>query len=565
MPQDAFTLRYLCSELNRIFKGGKVNRIVQTDEDKVVFTVYTAEKRTEKLLLDVNPAAPRIGIAKSEGDSPLTAPNFCMLLRKHLSSATIDGIELVGFDRIVKIDFTASAEFFDAVRKTVYVELMGRYSNVILTESGKILGGNRGINMLGDFVRPLIVGKPYVFPPAQNKKLPSDSALTEYFSSCDGNDDLTRCIISVTQGLALDTAKEIVASFKGDVKTQPESFFKHFNDFIYKSVPKPCVLTENGCVKDVFVFPYSIADGEYIYFDALWKAEEYYHSEKNKFKRYKNLKDRLFGVVNTALKKAKKRLQAITAKEKDAATLEENRIKGELIIANIYRIKRGDLFAELENYYDGGVLKISLDSGLSPSENAESYYKKYNKQKRALVALAPQKEQAESELNYLVSVIDEITLAETESELKAVRDELKEYGLIREEKIAKHKKAPESSCRVYDVYGYSVKVGRNNTENDKLTASAKGDSLWLHAKDYHSSHVIVESDGKEISEKIIIAAAEICAYYSKSRDGGKCEIVYAYKRTVKKPPRSKPGFVTYTDYRSVTVLPNKHAEFLKTE
>lgn len=564
MPQDAFTLRYLCSELNTVFKGGKVNRIVQTDENKVVFTVYTVEKRTKKLLLDVNPAVPRIGVAEREEDSPLTAPNFCMLLRKHLSSATIEGIELVGFDRIVKIDFTASAEFFDAVRKTVYVELMGRYSNVILTENGKILGGNRGINMLGDFVRPLIVGNPYAFPPVQNKKLPADPVLIECFASYVG-EDFARYITSVTQGLALDTAKEIVASFNGDVKTQPERFFKHFNDFIYKSVPKPCVLTENGCVKDVFVFPYSIAVGEYIYFDALWRAEEYYHSERNKFKCYKNLKDRLSSVVNSALKKAKKRLQAVTAKEKDAATLEENRIKGELIIANIYRIKRGDLFAELENYYDGGVLKISLDPRLSPSENAENYYKKYNKQKRALVALATQKEQAESELNYLVSVVDEITLAETENELKAVRDELKAYGLIPEEKIAKHKKTPESSCRVYDVRGYSVKVGRNNTENDKLTASAKSDSLWLHVKDYHSSHVIIESNGKEIPEKVIVTAAEICAYYSKSRDGGKCEIVYAYKRTVKKPPRSKPGFVTYTDYRSLTVLPNKHTEFLKTE
>ena len=164
MPQDAFTLKYLCQELNALFSGGKVNKITEPTNDELVFTIYTG-KRTEKLLLDVNPSCPRIGVINQEKESPLTAPNFCMLMRKHLLSATLDSIELIGFDRIVKIEFTASAEFFDAVKKTVFVELMGRYSNIILTENGKILGGNRGINMFDNGVRPLIVGYPYVFPP----------------------------------------------------------------------------------------------------------------------------------------------------------------------------------------------------------------------------------------------------------------------------------------------------------------------------------------------------------------------------------------------------------------
>ena len=172
MPQDAFTLRYLCAELNSVFAGGKVNRIIEPNNDELVLTVYTG-KRTEKLLLNVNPAAPRIGILSEERDSPLTAPNFCMLMRKHLLSATLLSVELIGFDRIVKIDLLASGEFKDAVKKTLYVELMGRYSNIILTENGRILGGNRGINMFDNGVRPLFVGQPYVFPPVGDKKLPS--------------------------------------------------------------------------------------------------------------------------------------------------------------------------------------------------------------------------------------------------------------------------------------------------------------------------------------------------------------------------------------------------------
>ncbi len=561
MPQDAFTLRYLCAELNNVFTGGKVNRVVQTDENKVVLTVYTG-KRTEKLLLDVNPASPRIGVIEKEGESPLTAPNFCMLLRKHLLSATVDGISLVGFDRIVKIDFTASAEFFDAVQKTLYVELMGRYSNVILTQDGKILGGNRGINMLGDFVRPLIVGKPYVYPPTQDKLTPDDTALIGYFSAFNG-EDLPRYIVNGVQGISLDTAKEIANGFIGDVSVNAEQFFGYFNSFIYRSKLNPCVVVLNGAVKDAFAFPYKTVSGEYTYFDNLYKAEEYYHEQKDKLKRYKILYDRLNGVINTALKKAKKRLQSIVAKETDALGLEENRIKGELIISNIYRIKRGDAIAELENYYDGTTVKVTLDVNLTPAENAEIYYKKYNKQKRALVAIAPQKEQAAAEVDYLTAVLDELVLAETEADLIAVREELKNYGLIPAEKVAKNKKAQEE-YRVYQIDGFTVKAGRNNTENDKLTATARGDSVWLHVKDYHSTHVIIESNGNSVPETVIIKSAEICAYYSKGRDGGKCEVVYALRKHVKKPPRSKPGFVTYTDYKSVVVQPKNHAEFLKT-
>ena len=211
MPQDAFTLRYLCAELNSTFSGGKVNRIIQPNADELVLTVYTG-KRTEKLLLDVNPAAPRIGVITDDKESPLTAPNFCMLMRKHLLSATVLGMELIGFDRIVKIEFLTSGEFFDAVKKTLYVELMGRYSNIILTENGKILGGNRGINMFDNGVRPLIVGQPYVFPPVGDKKLPLDQTLIAVFDKAEKT-ELVDLIIKNVQGVAQNTAKEIVSEF----------------------------------------------------------------------------------------------------------------------------------------------------------------------------------------------------------------------------------------------------------------------------------------------------------------------------------------------------------------
>ena len=563
MPQDAYTLRYLSLELDRVFKGGKVNRIIQPSNDELVFTVYTG-KRTEKLMLNVNPGGPRVGVIEEEKDSPLTAPNFCMLMRKHLLSATITGIELIGFDRILRIDFLTSAEFSDSTVKSVYVELMGRYSNIILTEDGKILGGNRGINMFDNGVRPLIVGKPYVFPPVGDKKLPTDRALIDVFDSVNET-EIADAICSNVQGVATSTAKEIAlgyAALNGVRKGQ--RLYEYLNEYLYQTTPKPCVITDGETVKDVCVYPYQTITGVVKNFDTLYKAENYYYSERERIKKFKAKKDRLTSVVSAAIKKSKKKLTAITAKERDAESAEENRIKGELILSNVYRIKQGNKDCTLDNYYDGSKMKIILDERLSPSKNAENYYKKYNKQKRTLIALKPQREQVETELNYLLAVLDEIELCEDLNELSLVQSELQAAGLIVEKQATnKKKKETESFCREYDVYGFRVRAGRNNAENDKLTFTARAEDIWVHAKDYHSSHVVIDCGGKEVPERVIRIAGEISAYYSKGRTGGKTEVVYTQKKNVKKPPKSKPGFCTYDNFKSVMVEPNKRNEFLK--
>jgi predicted ribosome quality control (RQC) complex YloA/Tae2 family protein len=211
VPQDAFTLRRLCIELDALFKKGKINKINQPSDDKVIFTVYTG-KKTEKLLIDVNPSGPRIGVIKEEKENLLTALNFCMLLRKHLLSAEINKIELLGFDRIVKITLTSRADFKDDKTMVLYVELMGRYSNIILTENDLVLGANRGINMIYNGVRPIIFGKPYILPPVNSKKEPKDLSLIDDFNSFDG-EDLSLFITEKVQGIALSTAKEIVDKY----------------------------------------------------------------------------------------------------------------------------------------------------------------------------------------------------------------------------------------------------------------------------------------------------------------------------------------------------------------
>ncbi len=567
MPQDAFTLRYLCSELNELFSGGKVNRIVEPSGDDVVLTIYTG-KRTEKLLLSVNPSSPRIGVIIVEPDSPLTAPNFCMLLRKHLLSSTILSIKLVGFDRIVQMDFLTSNEFTDSTVKTLYVELMGRYSNIILTENGRILGGNRGINMFDNGVRPLIVGQAYVFPPVGDKKLPSDNSLIEIFDNAD-MENLAEIICKNVQGIALSTANEIVIKLQRDLDLSKENFgqkaFNNLNDYLFNVAVNPCVVTKNGAINDVQVYPYDSVDGDRKFFGKLYLAEEFYFSKLQGEKLYRAQKERLASVINTHIKKVKKKMTAITAKMRDASDAETNKIKGELLLANVYKFKGGEKVCELDNYYDGSVMKIMLDEHLSVTKNAEKYYKKYNKQKRTLIALNPQLEQAESELNYLSGVSDEISLCETVDELVMVKQEMLTMGLIVDkQKTAKPKKVTQTFCREYLVDGFVIKAGRNNAENEKLTFTSAKDDIWVHAKDYHSSHVIIECDGHvDVPNNVLTIACEISAYYSKGRLGGKTEVVYTKRKYVKKPTKSKLGFCTYENFKSIIVNPKKHENYLK--
>lgn len=552
MPQDAFTLNRICTELGEKFNGGIVNRIVQPDNDTVVFTVFTG-KNTQKLLISVKPDGARIGLTDGE-EGLLTAPNFCMLLRKHLLSSVIKNFSIVGFDRIVKIDFETRAELSDVKTVTLYVELMGRYSNAILTENGKILSSNRG-SFSGSGVRPLIVGKKYVLPPDNGKLPPSDKRLAEIIEGCGIT---AKAVSERVSGLSLSTAEEIVSSFRGG---GGKEFFDYLNDFIFNKKTEANIVRENGGIKDFCAVKYDFGvSGETEFYPDLLTAEKIFFTEKEGRKKFTRLKDKLNSVVNAAIKKAKRKLSGLYSTKKDAENAEENRIKGELIVAGIYKIKRGDESFTTLNYYDGKEINITLDKTLSPSDNAQAYFKKYNKQKRTLSITEPRIESAEKELSYLMSVSEEISLAATTEELFYIKEELIAEGLLSAEKAVKKKKAENDVGRAYSFAGYLIRVGRNNAENDKLTFTAKENDMWLHVKDYHSSHVIIESKKGVVSEKALIFGAEICAYYSKAREGGKCEVVYTERRNVKKPPRSHPGFVTYTDFKSVTVTPNAHAD-----
>ena len=260
-------------------------------------------------------------------------------------------------------------------------------------------------------------------------------------------------------------------------------------------------------------------------------------------------------------KKEEKKLALLRERENSCADMEKNRIFGELITANLYALRKGAEGCEVVNYYDenAATVRITLDKTLTPAQNAQKYYKKYNKQKRTLAAVAPQKEEAESDLDYTESMLSALSRAENMLDLTETEQELRDTGILPPEK-KKIKNAPVVPFRVFAVGKFRIFAGRNNVQNDRLLREAAPDDLWLHTQKYHSSHVLIRTEGRKIPDEVLLAAAEICACFSDAKQGNKIPVDYCQRRFVKKPPRAKAGFVTYTDFKTILADPKRHSE-----
>lgn len=368
------------------------------------------------------------------------------------------------------------------------------------------------------------------------------------------NEEIARFVFENVSGLALSTAREIVARANG------APLWEFIADFCEK---EPCLAylkTEGGVATDFFAFP---IDGG-VKMPSLCKAEDEFYSTREGKKCFEDKKRKLESGAKTLKKKAAKRLQDTLEKLRESEKAEENRIKGELLTANLYRIEKGMSFTELENWYDesGGKIKIALDSTLSPSKNAQRYFKTYNKQKRAKEILTPMKRAEEEELAYAESILTAISLSESNEDLKEIETELVEAGLLRapKERIGVKKgakKEPSVPFREYEHDGFKIFAGRNNLQNDRLLRSVSGEDIWLHTQKYHSSHVVIITEGRQVRDETLLYAAKICVRYSDGRESGKVPVDYCKRKFVKKPKGAKAGFVVYTDYKTLLVEAEK--------
>ena len=428
MPQDAFHIRRLSKELNALLTGGKINRISQVDKDELTFIIYTG-KSTVKLILSTNASNARVCLSKTEKEPALVAPNFCMLLRKHLQGAEILKIEQKDFERIIEITFRCTSDFSECER-VLHCEIMGKYSNIVLTETGIVLGALKTTALLDDNHRVLLAGARYEYPAPQDKISPFDEASMRaleqnfYEMHAEGYDEeaFARFLFERVSGLALPTAREIVCR-AARVRMPLWAFI---GEFCENEPCQPCLKTENGAPTDFFAFP--VFGGSPM--PSLCKAEDEFYSYRENKKGFEDKKRRLEGAARSLKKKAAKRLQETLERLKEAERAEENRIKGELLTANLYRIEKGMRHIELENWYSetGERIKIALDPLLSPAKNAQKYFKAYNKQKRTKEILTPMKTAEEAELDYADSVLAAIGAADSAEDFKEIETELIEAG-----------------------------------------------------------------------------------------------------------------------------------------
>jgi predicted ribosome quality control (RQC) complex YloA/Tae2 family protein len=559
MPQDAFTLYHNAKELNNFLSGGKINKINMPSSEELFINIYTKNTNV-KLIISANANKCRISLTDLEKENPLTPFNFCMLLRKHLTGAEIKEVSLCGFERIVKIVFLSKTDFF-INEKIIYAEIMGKYSNIFLTEDSKILGALKTSSIEESSKRMLFTGSVYTFPPAQDKTEPSDkeNILKLFNNFCGG--DLAEFIFQNIKGVAYITSIRLVSDYFGGTVIQnidAEKFYSYFYEYIFGDIITPCVNVKDNIPTDFFV-----KGDSSLSFKTINDAQNYFYNLKEQNQTFSQLKRKMTEKIKNFEKKDEKKLAIILEKQKDCKDIELNKIKGELLTSNIYRLKKGIESCTIENYYDSNnLLEIRLDKNLSIIENAQKYFKKYNKQKKTLLAIAPQQEDTIAALNYYKSIYSQIETADNLYDLKETEKEIN--ALTPANKTDKKpKKEPESRPKEFLFNDFIIKAGRNNLQNDKLLSISKANDFWLHTKGYHSSHVIIECKNIIPPDKIIEIAAEICAYHSQGKTGDKIPVDYCLKKYVKKPPKSKPGFVVYTDFKTCYVTPNAHTELIK--
>lgn len=556
MPQDAFTLKYVIRELDERLRGGKISRINQPCKDELTLLIYTANG-TVKLEICAHAQNCRINLTAADRHAPKETQSFCMLLRKHLQNAEIISVTQPGAERIAAIEFDCKNDFEQA-RRTLYCEIMGKYSNVILCEDGKILGAMKTTSLESGAKRLMFTGARYELPAPQGKADPADrKALEELFSGRDVSD--ADFIANNVTGICYSTALDIEAAFGG--KVTADNVYDYVNGKFYA----PCVTLKYGKPTD---FKVCCFEGEFSPRPTLLDAQSEYYAYVCAKKQFEDRKRRLEGALKSAEKKCGKRLDIILSRLAQCRDIEQVKLFGELITANIYAIERGAESFKAVNYYDENSpeVEIKLDLRLTPAQNAQKYYKRYAKLKRTLSALTEQRAETEQEKSYLESIRCALEAADDLRDFEEVQTELENLGAIKPENTAKGKKREEKApFRRYVYNGFVIIAGRNNVQNERLTKSLSERDMWLHTQRYHSSHVAILSDGREIPDEAIKVAAEICAYYSEARSGSKVPVDYTLKKFVKKPSGAKPGFVVYTDYKTALAAPCRHEELIAEE
>ena len=579
MPMDGLTLGFAAREINACIVGGRVDKVTQPEKDAIVLLVR-AGSTNYKLLLCASPNNARLHFTAQNFSNPLEPPMFCMLLRKQLLGGRIAAVRQIAGDRVIHIDVDTVDEMGDHVLRRLVLEIMGRHSNLILVDGeGRILDAARHVSFDMSRVRQVQPGLPYLPPPAQDKLDPADvtaDKLLEYLSRA-GDVPLHKAIAASISGMSAPTAKELafrVLERGADRSDDLPATAARLADLIRRlpEMADPRVLLDDeGSPADVFAFPYLMhpLDNQ-ASAPTMSAALERYFGARDRQDRLNQKSASMVKLLKTHIERCEKKLAQQEEDLSNTAKLEEYRLMGELINANLWQLKKGQTEAQLQNFYDeeGGMITVPLDIQLTPVQNAQRYFKKYQKARTTREMAAAQHESTLQELNYLESALLDVGKCVGESELEEIRQELASTGYVKKTANRRQQRAlPKSKPYHYrSSDGVDILVGKNAAQNERLTGDARPGEMWLHAKDMPGSHVIIKAEGS-IPDSTLSQAATLAAWYSKGQHSSMVPIDYTLKRYVKKIPGGATGMVTYTNqktaYMTVTEADVKKIELVE--
>ena len=574
MPLDGLTLGLVARELDAALTGGRVNRIIQPERDEIVLTIRSGGANRQ-LLLSATANCARAHLTTTHKNNPLEPPALCMLMRKHITGGRIVGIRSVESDRILEIEIEHFDELGDRARKRLICEFMGKHSNLIFVGGdGRIIDSARRVTEAISSVREVLPGLRYELPPAHGK-IPYDrvEAVSLHEALVGKSGPLHKLIAGSISGMSAQTARELAFRATGsedahsdeiDLRAACESIADSLRR-IPESIAPAILYNEEGAPVDAVAFSYlSRAHLKAEPYPTISEALDAFYRGRDMAERIKQKSAALHRTLKKNIERCERKLALQNEALLGSQRMEEYRLKGELLTANLHLAQKGAKSVEVPNYYepDMPMLKVELDEKLSPGQNAQKYFKLYQKARNAQTLAAEQIKKTSAELDYLEGQMDNLDKCQEEAELFELREELEKLGYVRANRSRRQMKQlpPSKPMKFTAPSGRTILVGKNNLQNDKLTGTAQPNEVWLHAKDMPGSHVIIVGEAPD--EETILFAARLAALYSKGKASSRVPVDYTLRRYVKKPGGAKPGFVIYTNQRTLYVEPARETDEL---
>lgn len=580
MALDGIVISNLVYELNNTLKNARISKIAQPEADELLLTCK-GQNGQHRLLLSASASLPFVYLTQENKPSPLTAPTFCMVLRKYIANGKILEISQPHMERIIHIRVEHLNELGDLCEKTLIIELMGKHSNIIFcNQDGMIIDSIKHVSSAMSSIREVLPGRDYFIPSTQeDKKNPLALEKIQVMEALSGKPvSVAKAIYTTFTGISPLISQEIayragidgdapVASLSQDQLLHLSNIFCYLMEDIKEGKFQP-VIVRKGLEPIDFssVLLTQYTDLEIEKADSISSVLDNFYAEKSQYTRIRQKSVDLRKIVSTALERNQKKYQLQMKQLKDTEKKDKYKVYGELIQAFGYELPEGATVLEAENYYDNNkLISIPLDKDLTPLENAKKYFDRYGKLKRTYEALSELILETKAEIEHLESIQNSLDIAISAEDLVQIKEELVEFGFIKKGHGGKKVRSKSKPFHYLSSDGYDIFVGKNNYQNEELTFKvATGNDWWFHAKGMPGSHVIVKSRNEELPDRVFEEAGMLAGYYSKGRDSDKIEIDYLQKKNIKKPNGSAPGFVVYYTNYSLTIHPDiSHLQLLE--